>query len=117
MTRVDGDAALRPQMFLGNFLENRFFQSTETVSGKTADAQSIDILPVGVFGEVALVEKDETRLPRRLFGEVRRARDAAIEHVEKKLGGGNRFGCARHSFSFDVVDRLTQASRVEKTNR
>src|SRR2546430_13365758 len=104
-------------MFLGNFLQDRFFQTLQPVPRETAYPERVDTPPIRMFREVVFVKQYDPRLLGRVLSEPLRFRSAAVDHLQEKVRAGEGFLGARDTFQLDLVRRLAQPGGIEQTNR
>ena len=75
------------------------------------------VFPVGMFRQIALIEKHELNLICRVFVEPGGLRRITIQNVKKKISRSERSFGAHDPFAFKFVLGIAQASRVQQSNR
>ena len=85
MPRVDGDGAFRPEVLFPYARQNFFFEIWQTFSRRARNAQCIEIFPVTMLRQIALVQKyDFVRIPGAII-EMWRLGRVAIGDVETQV--------------------------------
>src|SRR5437762_4181268 len=104
-------------MLFGNLRNDRVLQTVQAILGETADPQRVDVPPIRMFRQIALVQQHDPDLLGRVLTKSTRFLNATIQHLEEKIGARQRLFGARDSGALDLVRGFAQTGGIEQANR
>src|SRR5580700_4319507 len=117
MAQIDSDSVFWTQILFADPAENFGLEFVQTFFRGAGDSERLEILPITVLGQIALIQHDNFISVDAGPLEMRGPRSVSIDDVQAQVGLLHRTLSPRDSLALNVGRRCSKAGGVEKTNR